>query len=857
MRTIARAIARPCHTSSSETEPDGLSASAGTSRPCGEGTLARETEPDGLSASAGTSRPCGEGTLARETEPRVDGATWCAPTVIPRPTTAVILAAGNGSRMRGEVPKPLMPILGMRLVERAILSLAAAGVDRFVVVTGASGDEVAAGLRAARRLRELDVEVVYCEDWARGNGHSLACGASAAHGPFYLAMADHVFDPAIVRRLGDAAVEQPEDVHLATDACIPGVYDLDDATKVRADATDVITDIGKQLAEFDRVDVGVFACPASLAAVSAAVVRAGGASVSDVMKEMIARRQMRAVPVDGLLWQDVDTPDMRAEAIRRLLASAKKSTDGPVSRWLNRPVSLALTRVLLPLHVTPNQITTVVFALGIIAALLIAHGTATRSWWELAAAAVLTQLASVLDGCDGEIARIALRGSQFGAWYDTLTDNLRYTAMVVASAAGLYARDDAAGYLIAGAAFLAGAIYLVWMMTAHLRRTGAAGTHLVVVRAVEEDARNRTGVFRVLFALRSIVKQDVLALVAALLLVLGLPELALVLGLGCVAAMIVVVDRTLLRAGGAGARFVFGVVGVSLFAWLVSRAPMREIGMTLATVDATVVIAIPIVLAWMLVNSLALRALLGNRVGLWTLLHQRIIGDGYNAIVPAAGLGGEPVRIAMLRRHLTTADAATAIVADRALHLAAGLLVSAAGLLAALAALPLPSVAAAGIPVYVIAALSGATLLVVLVHGDLSGRLVRRLGVWLGAAPGEAPGIRISGRAIAIAVLWNSLGRVVAGAEIALYAVVLGLDLSLIEIVFVTAVLHAVGVALFVVPQGIGVAEAATVLAAQALGLPAAAGLSLGLLRRARILLLSAVGVLLHLGHRARASRTP
>jgi NDP-sugar pyrophosphorylase family protein len=50
------------------------------------------------------------------------------------------------------------------------------------------------------------------------------------------------------------------------------------------------------------------------------------------------------VPVADGFWQDVDTPAMVREAERRLLRSPIKHTDGPVSRHLNRPISLRLTR---------------------------------------------------------------------------------------------------------------------------------------------------------------------------------------------------------------------------------------------------------------------------------------------------------------------------------------------------------------------------------------------------------------------------------------------------------------------------------------------------------------------------------
>ncbi|MFV0406630.1 MAG: 2-C-methyl-D-erythritol 4-phosphate cytidylyltransferase [Propioniciclava sp.] len=58
-----------------------------------------------------------------------------------RPVVAIVVAAGNGSRMAGATPKALRQVAGVPLVVRAVENLAAGGVDVAVVV-------VAAGLEA-------------------------------------------------------------------------------------------------------------------------------------------------------------------------------------------------------------------------------------------------------------------------------------------------------------------------------------------------------------------------------------------------------------------------------------------------------------------------------------------------------------------------------------------------------------------------------------------------------------------------------------------------------------------------------------------------------------------------------------
>ncbi len=101
-----------------------------------------------------------------------------------------------------------------------------------------------------------------------------------------------------------------------------------------------------------------------------------------------------------------------------LLAGLTKNTDGPVSRYLNRPISLRITKYLSKTSITPNQISFFSFALSAVgAAFFFMDG-----YLYLAVGAVLAQVASVVDGCDGEIARLKFRVTEFGGWFDAVLD---------------------------------------------------------------------------------------------------------------------------------------------------------------------------------------------------------------------------------------------------------------------------------------------------------------------------------------------------------------------------------------------------------------------------------------------------
>lgn len=115
----------------------------------------------------------------------------------------------------------------------------------------------------------------------------------------------------------------------------------------------------------------------------------------------------------------VDTNEQALAAEAMLFESLRKRTDGPVARALNRPISLAVTRRLVATDITPNQMTIVANVIGAAGVWLVFQAT----WSLLAVGALLVQLQSILDGCDGEIARLKLQSSRIGEWLDNVLDD--------------------------------------------------------------------------------------------------------------------------------------------------------------------------------------------------------------------------------------------------------------------------------------------------------------------------------------------------------------------------------------------------------------------------------------------------
>lgn len=95
--------------------------------------------------------------------------------------SAVVLAAGKGTRMRSDLPKVLHRFRDEPLVVHAVRAAAAAGADPIVVVVGHGGDQVRAALAGAFAA---DSPVLRYAEQAQqlGTGHAVGCALAELAG---------------------------------------------------------------------------------------------------------------------------------------------------------------------------------------------------------------------------------------------------------------------------------------------------------------------------------------------------------------------------------------------------------------------------------------------------------------------------------------------------------------------------------------------------------------------------------------------------------------------------------------------------------------------------------------------------
>jgi phosphatidylglycerophosphate synthase len=230
----------------------------------------------------------------------------------------------------------------------------------------------------------------------------------------------------------------------------------------------------------------VLIAPESAADAIALLDSEGGAYDFSAVQDRLARRfgapAMLPAGIDPLI---VATSADIGVAEQRLLRALVKDTDGVMARHVERPISLQISRFLAPTAVTPNQMTFASVAVGLLGAPFFLSAL----WPWQTAGALLFLAHSILDGCDGELARLKFQESRWGGVLDFWGDNVVHVVVFVCMAVGWSQSAGAACPLSLGVAAALGALGSASLVYWRLMRVKDDGGALFTSVSANPDRR--------------------------------------------------------------------------------------------------------------------------------------------------------------------------------------------------------------------------------------------------------------------------------------------------------------------------------------------------------------------------------
>jgi len=157
----------------------------------------------------------------------------------------------------------------------------------------------------------------------------------------------------------------------------------------------------------------------------------------------------------------------RAVAEKSLAEVIRHRVDGPIARHINKRFSLPASLVMAKLWISPNTITAINIIIGVFSGVFVADG---HRYDVILFGAILFQLASIVDGCDGEVAKLTFRGSKFGQYADTLCDNLSLASFLIGLIAGYWRHTHSPVAFVVGAILISTTMIIFFWMIRYLKK---------------------------------------------------------------------------------------------------------------------------------------------------------------------------------------------------------------------------------------------------------------------------------------------------------------------------------------------------------------------------------------------------
>jgi phosphatidylglycerophosphate synthase len=355
-------------------------------------------------------------------------------------------------------------IAGMPLVQRILLSGRKAGIDTWLLLAWHDADKFRSLLTADARLGDISWQIYNVADITPTSLPEILPAQDVL-----IISCTAVFDDRLFSEL-----QKTEDPTL----CV--------TTTTTGTSEDVVLQDGQVVAYASTLppayrSIGLLHCASTLLRdvmlQTWETLQETSSPLQTLLPNLIASTTVQGFDVSQYLWVPITTPLANSVAIAEaeLLRRLGREGDSLMVRVMNRRISRAFTKWLVRTPVTPNQITLFSALLGLSGAVLLAQpGNVAQILGSL-----LFLCSTIIDGCDGEVARLTFQESEFGGKLDLMMDNVVHLFLFPGIALGLYREDGDPIALVLGGLTLGGVLLsLIVYLPSLWRPAGQRRTHM-------------------------------------------------------------------------------------------------------------------------------------------------------------------------------------------------------------------------------------------------------------------------------------------------------------------------------------------------------------------------------------------
>ena len=233
----------------------------------------------------------------------------------------VIIAAGQGSRLRAKTDKPktLTKIHGTPIIDTLLNNCKKNRISEILIVTGYNSNSIKEYLHS--RCHDLNIRYIHNEEWRLENGISvLKARPYIEHNEeFLISMSDHLYFSDSLEIVMNSQLNNKL-VNVGLDLNTESIFDIEDGMKVQVDTENfMISKMSKNLGNYNAIDIGLFKCKYDFFHYLNRTYKKNQCSLSSGCNALIEDGLLGGVDIGNRFWLDIDTP----EALHYAMGSKK------------------------------------------------------------------------------------------------------------------------------------------------------------------------------------------------------------------------------------------------------------------------------------------------------------------------------------------------------------------------------------------------------------------------------------------------------------------------------------------------------------------------------------------------------
>jgi len=355
---------------------------------------------------------------------------------------AVILATENGAELgQKEIPKALVNVLGLTLLERNLYTLKRAGIDKFVIVTGYKAGLLKDLVKKKGLSSKFNLKLIKDEDYKKGSAYSVLKARNHVDDRFLILPTDIVFDSSMINGLKERD---------------GGLVVYIDSEPRYVDSR-ISTD-GKKRTETKQTkkpsaDIGIFLCSKNIFPKIKNCIENGMTEWSDCINEFRKETKTNVRDVKGSFWYKISTREglkkvnwLLPERLCPCSASPREKYKYLQEKHMWQKPAVFMGRYLASAGVTGNQVT----LLGFMSLLLVAFFFSLGEHVYFIVGWIFLYLYHLFDWTDGLVARLKFAESKYGEWLDPEAPFIGWVVMFFGMTVGVYKQDPRLLILIIG-----------------------------------------------------------------------------------------------------------------------------------------------------------------------------------------------------------------------------------------------------------------------------------------------------------------------------------------------------------------------------------------------------------------------